>query len=74
MRILVYNIPPRFTEGELHDLFEKHGEVISVRIVHDHISGRPTGFGFLEMPNRTQGEAAIAAIDGIDMMDHIPYK
>ena len=51
------------TEDALRELFEQHGEVVSVKIVKDRFSGRSKGFGFVEMANKEEGEAAIQKLN-----------
>ncbi len=66
MKIYVGNLPFSATESELRDLFAQHGTVESVALPTDRDTGRPRGFGFVEMP---QGEAtkAIEALNGFTM-------
>lgn len=62
-RIYVGNLPFTATEGELRELFERHGTVVSVALINDRETGRPRGFAFVEMEDPGAG-AAIAALDG----------
>jgi RNA recognition motif-containing protein len=64
MDIYVGNMSYTTTAETLRALFEQHGAVASSKIVLDRETGRPRGFGFIEMPNDDEGRAAIAAIDG----------
>lgn len=64
MRIYVGNLSYDITEEELRQEFEAFGEVESVNIITDRYSGRPRGFGFVEMPTVAEGQAAIAALNG----------
>ncbi len=64
MNIYVANISFRASEGQLKELFQQFGEVSSVKIVTDRDSGRSRGFGFVEMPNDSEGTAAIAQLNG----------
>ena len=63
--IYVGNLPFSATETELRDLFAAHGTVESVRLMTDRDTGRPRGFGFVEMAD---GDAvrAIQALNGVD--------
>ena len=61
--IYVGNLPFSATEQDVRALFEAHGDVRSVSIVSDRDTGRPKGFGFVEM-GEDQAQAAIAALDG----------
>ncbi len=67
MNIYIGNLPYSITEDELRDLFAAHGEVSSANIIMDRDSGRSKGFGFVEMPDKTSGEAAIEAINQTDV-------
>jgi RNA recognition motif-containing protein len=64
MKIYVGNLPDEVTEEELRQEFATFGEVASVSIVTDRYSGRPRGFGFVEMATVSQGQAAIAGLNG----------
>jgi RNA recognition motif-containing protein len=64
MRIYVGNLSYEITEEELREEFGAFGEVASVDIITDRVSGRPKGFGFVEMPSASEGQAAIAALNG----------
>jgi RNA recognition motif-containing protein len=65
-KIYVGNLPYSATEDELRDLFGQHGEVQSVSLVNDRETGRPRGFGFVEMGGE-DADAAIQALDGAQM-------
>ena len=64
MRIYVGNIPYDLSEDELKQEFMAYGEVKSVTIPADKFSGRPKGFGFIEMESKSEAEAAIEGING----------
>ena len=64
MRIYVGNLSYDVTEEELKQEFLAYGEVASVSIMTDKFSGRPKGFGFVEMDSKTEGEAAIEGLNG----------
>jgi RNA recognition motif-containing protein len=61
-KIYVGNLPFSATEESVRELFEAHGTVESVNLIADRDTGRPRGFGFVEMPE----EAANAAISALD--------
>jgi len=67
VKIYVGNLPFSATESEIQGLFEAHGPVQSVNLITDRETGRPRGFGFVEMDDEA-GKAAIQALDGT-MMD-----
>ena len=64
MDIYVGNLSYDMTVDELRETFEQHGEVANVKIITDRETGRSKGFGFVEMPNQNEGEAAINEING----------
>ena len=67
MNIYVGNLSYSSTEDAVRALFEAHGEVTSVRLITDRDTGRPRGFGFVEMSNDEEARAAIGALDGQDL-------
>jgi len=64
MKIYVGNLSYDVTEEELRQEFLAFGGVESVNIIMDKYSGRPKGFGFVEMPSVSEGQAAITALNG----------
>ena len=64
MNIYVGNLSSDLTEEELREEFKAFGEVASVSIIKDKYSGQSRGFGFVEMPTKSEGEAAIAGLKG----------
>ena len=62
MKIYVGNLSYEVTEEELRQEFLAFGEVESVNIITDKYSGRPKGFGFVEMPVVAEGQAAISGL------------
>lgn len=67
MNIYVGNLSYAMTESELRDAFAAFGEVSSVKILMDRDTGRSRGFGFVEMPNQSEAEAAISQLNGKDL-------
>ena len=67
MRIFVGNLNWATTEDELDQLFAPYGEVARIQIVMDRYSGRSRGFGFVEMPDATQAQAAIDGLNGTSL-------
>jgi len=61
-KIYVGNMPFSMTEDNLRDLFKEYGEVESVAVITDRETGRPRGFGFVEMA--TGAPEAIQALNG----------
>lgn len=64
--IYVGNLPYSTGESELSALFAPFGQVARASIVMDRETGRSRGFGFVEMPNDNEAQAAIAALNGKD--------
>ncbi len=64
MNIYVGNLSWNLKDQDLSNLFATHGDVASAKIVTDKFTGRSKGFGFVEMPNDDQAQAAIAALNG----------
>lgn len=67
MNIYVGNLPYGLSESELRDAFANFGAVSSVKILSDRETGRSRGFGFVEMPNQAEAEAAVANLNGKDV-------
>jgi len=63
MKMYVGNMPFSMNETELRELFEKHGTVDSVNIITDRDTGRPRGFGFVEMSDDQAARDAMAELD-----------
>jgi RNA recognition motif-containing protein len=68
MDIYVGNLSYEVTDAELQAHFEKFGKVSSARVVIDRATGRSKGFGFVEIPDRSEAEKAIAGTNGADFM------
>lgn len=66
MNIFVGSLPYSTTDEELEASFTEYGEVTSARVIMDRYTGRSRGFGFVEMSNQEQAEAAIRAMNGKD--------
>lgn len=64
MDIYVGNLAYATTDNGLRALFEAYGTVTSARVCADRMSGRSKGFGFVEMPNQEEAQAAVDAING----------
>ena len=64
--LYVGNLTFDVTEDELHELFEAQGEVVSVKVITDRETGRPRGFGFVEMELPEGAQKAIQSLDGQD--------
>ena len=66
MKIYVGNLPFSATESEVRELFAQHGTVESVALPTDRETGRPRGFGFVQMP-QAEAAKAIEALNGFSM-------
>ncbi|HVQ54349.1 MAG TPA: RNA-binding protein [Thermoanaerobaculia bacterium] len=64
MKLYVGNLSYSTGESDLRDLFAAYGAVESVAVITDRDSGRSKGFGFVEFGNDTEGNAAIAGLNG----------
>lgn len=63
--IFVGNLNYAASEDELRSLFEQFGTVDRVSLITDRDTGRPRGFGFVEMPNDDEGDKAIEELNGV---------
>ena len=64
IKLYVGNLPFSTDDRELAGIFERHGEVTSVKITMDRETGRSRGYAFVEFANREEGEAAMEALNG----------
>ena len=67
MNIYVGNLSYDTTDASLRAAFEAHGEVSSAQVIMDRDTGRPRGFGFVEMPSGDEARAAIEALNGTEL-------
>ena len=67
VEIYVGNLSYDTDEEQLRKEFEKYGKVLSARIITNHFNHKSKGFGFIEMPNRPEAEAAIKALHDADV-------
>ena len=68
MKIYVGNLSFDVTESDVQQAFSEFGQVSSVSILTDKQTGQSKGFGFVEMPQVSEGQAAIKALDGQEFM------
>ena len=68
MNIYVGNLSFKASEADLSQAFAAFGQVSSVAIIKDQATGKSRGFAFVEMPNNAEGQAAIAGLNGKDLM------
>jgi RNA recognition motif-containing protein len=67
MNLYIGNLSWSISEPELQQTFEAYGAVSSCKIVKDKMTNRSKGFGFVEMPNDDEANAAITALNGKDV-------
>jgi cold-inducible RNA-binding protein len=65
-RLYVGNLSYSTTEMDMRDMFTKFGTVADAKLVMDRETGRPRGFGFVEMSTDAEATAAIAGLNGQD--------
>ena len=68
MSIYVGNLSYDVTQDDLSDVFSEYGTVKRVQLPTDRETGRPRGFGFVEMNSDTEEQKAIDALDGAEWM------
>lgn len=68
MDIYVGNLPYQADDQKLQELFAAYGTVTSARVIVDKFSGESKGFGFVEMPDKTEALAAIKATNEQDFL------
>ncbi|MBN2403660.1 MAG: RNA-binding protein [Spirochaetes bacterium] len=67
MNIYAGNLSYEVTEEDLQSAFQAFGQVESVNVIKDRFSGESRGFGFVEMPSKEEGKAAIEGLNGTQM-------
>ena len=67
MRIFVGSLALTTTEAALRQVFTPYGHVARVQILQDRETGRSRGFGFVDMPDATEAQAAIAGLNGREL-------
>lgn len=63
MNIYVGQLPYNVNEDELREIFSEYGEIGSLNLIKDRFSGQSKGFGFIEMPNNSEADKAIKALN-----------
>jgi RNA recognition motif-containing protein len=66
-RLYVGNLAYGLSEAELRDLFTEAGDVVDVKLILDRDTGRPRGFGFVEMATENEAQKAIESLNGRDV-------
>ncbi len=67
MNIYVGNLPYNVVEEDLREIFEEYGEVASVKIISDKLTGRSKGFGFVEMDEDQEAKKAIEELNNAEL-------
>jgi len=63
MNIYVGQLPYNVNEDELREIFSEYGEIASLNLIKDRFSGQSKGFGFIDMPNNSEADKAIKALN-----------
>jgi RNA recognition motif-containing protein len=63
-KLYVGNLSYQVDSSELEQLFGQHGQVLSAQVINDRDTGRSKGFGFVEMANDNEADAAVQALNG----------
>jgi cold-inducible RNA-binding protein len=66
-KLFVGNLSFNTTENDLQDAFAAHGKVLEAILVMDRMTNRPRGFGFVTMSTDAEAQAALGALNGVDM-------
>src|SRR5881392_2728341 len=66
-KLYVGNLSYDVTDSDLQSMFEPHGTVQSAQVIMDRDAGRSKGFGFVEMNNDQEAQAAITALNGMEV-------
>jgi len=67
MNIYCGNLPYNVVEEDLKEIFEEYGEISSVKIINDKLTGRSKGFGFVEMENDDEARKAIEELNNAEL-------
>jgi len=67
MKVYIGNMSYETTEDTVRSAFETYGEINSINLISDRDTGRPKGFGFVEMSNDEEAKAAIAGLNGTEI-------
>ena len=71
MNIYVGQLPYNVKEDELRDIFAEFGEIASLNLIKDRFSGQSKGFAFVEMPNNSEADQAIKALQEMDQFAEV---
>lgn len=71
MNMYIGNLSYEITDEDLREAFAHYGEVASAKVIKDNYTGVSKGFGFVEMPNNSEADAAMKALNGSELKDSI---
>jgi len=71
LNIYVGNLSNEVTRADLQQAFEAFGRVVSIKIIEDKYTGVSRGFGFVEMPTKSEALSAIAGLNGKELMGRV---
>ncbi|MFD2602777.1 RNA recognition motif domain-containing protein [Flavobacterium suzhouense] len=71
MNIYVGNLGYEASEDQVRNIFSTYGEVTTVKLISDQLTGRLKGFGFIEMPNNSEAEKAINELNNSRLDDQV---
>ena len=63
MNIYIGQLPYSVNEDEIREVFTEYGEIASLNLIKDKFSGQSKGFGFIDMPNNSEADKAIKALN-----------
>ncbi len=66
-KLYVGNLPYNVTDADLEQMLGQYGQVLSAVVIQDRMTGRSKGFGFVEMEEGGEADAAIEALNGKDV-------
>ena len=64
MKLFIAGFPSDFDDTDLREMFELYGVVTSAKLIVDRATGKTKGFGFIEMPNKTEALETIQSLNG----------
>ena len=67
MKLFVAGLPYDLDDAELEEIFEKFGKVASAKVAIDKETGKSRGFGFVDMPDRTEAKDAMESLNEISL-------
>jgi RNA recognition motif-containing protein len=70
MNIYAGNLSPETTEDDLRKAFEAFGQVISIKILRNRVTGESNGIGFVGMPDSDEAQTAISELNGKNLKGH----